>query len=86
MTDQEPKVPDATEQIFKDEIALLARADKALNDPNPELRKIYVEFKVLRDGFEKLLETSMRIAKAGDRAQKKLLKYKELMDTLRDTE
>lgn len=86
MANEGQKDSEIANQIFKDELAVLARADTILANFNLDQRQMLVEYKNLRDGFEQLLRTSIRISKAGDRAQRKLLKFKELMDTFRDSE
>lgn len=86
MASEELRDSDSAEQIFKEEYAALQQADKVLGNASADLRSMYVEYKKLRDAYENLLRTTVRISKAGDRAQKKLLKFKELMDTFRDSE
>jgi len=71
-------------QVFSEYYEMLEKANRVKNNPEMPQRAIMIEYMQLVEGFEKLLKTSVRIAKMGDRAQSKLLRYKELMDTLRN--
>ena len=75
---------DETEQSFKSEIDFLEKIKKikASRDIDPVI--LMVEYQVLAEKYTKLLKNALRIAKMGDKAQKKLIKYKELMDTMRN--
>jgi hypothetical protein len=75
---------DESKQVFKEYYTMLAKANEVKNNPEMPQRAIMIEYMKLTEGFEKLLKTSVRISKMGDKAQKKLFKYKELMDTLRN--
>ena len=71
------------EEIFAEYYELLDKAKKIPQKSEQNARAILVEYMQLTESFEKLLKTAVRISRMGDKAQKKLLKYKELMDTLR---
>ena len=75
---------DESKQVFKEYYEMLDKANEIKNNPEMPQRAIMIEYMKLTEGFEKLLKTSVRISKMGDKAQKKLFKYKELMDTLRN--
>ena len=77
---------DESKQVFKEYYELLDKANKTKSNLEMPQRAIMVEYMQLAEGFEKLLKTSVRIAKMGDKAQAKLFRYKELMDTLRNFE
>lgn len=78
------EVLDETEQTFKEDFAFLERIKKvkATKDIDPII--VMVEYNVLAEKYNKLLKNAVRISKTGDKAQKKLIKYKELMDTMRN--
>jgi len=77
---------DESKQVFSEYYELLEKAERIKGNTEIPQRALMIEYMQLVEGFEKLLKTSVRIAKMGDKAQKKLFKYKELMDTLRDFE
>jgi hypothetical protein len=77
---------DESKQVFREYYELLEKAAGIKGNSEIPERTLMVEYMKLAEGFEKLLKTSVRIAKMGDKAQKKLFKYKELMDTLRNFE
>lgn len=85
MADKKRKL-DETEEIFKEYYDYLDRIEAVKGDLGMEQRKIFVEFLQLSDRYEKLLKTAVRISRLGDKAQQKLMKYKEVMDTLRNVE
>lgn len=85
MADKKRKL-DETEEIFKEYYDYLDRIEAVKSDLGMEQRKIFVEFLQLSDHYEKLLKTAVRISRLGDKAQQKLMKYKEVMDTLRNVE
>jgi hypothetical protein len=74
---------DETEQTFKDEIAYLEKIKSIKEKKNIDPIILMVEYQVLAEKYTKLLKSTIRIAKMGDKAQKKLIKYKELINTLR---
>ncbi len=78
------EILDETEQTFKDDYAFLERIKKvkAMKDIDPII--VMMEYNVLAEKYSKLLKNAVRISKTGDKAQKKLIKYKELMDTMRN--
>jgi hypothetical protein len=77
---------DETEQTFKEYFDFLAKIEKVKSQPelNPVLLR--AEYLFLADQFAKLLKDAVRISRNSDKAQKKLLKYKDLIDTLRNME
>jgi hypothetical protein len=78
------EILDATEQTFKDDFAFLEKIKKVKASKDIDPLMLMVEYNVLAEKYGKLLKNTVRIAKNGDKAQKKLIKYKELMDTMRD--
>ena len=80
------KLLDENEEIFKDYFTILENAKNYPAKGEQNSRAILVEYMKMTESFEKLLKTAVRISRMGDKAQKKLLKYKELMDTLRSIE
>ena len=77
---------DESKQVFKEYFELLDKVNEIKKNSEIPQRAIIIEYMKLAEGFEKLLKTSVRIAKMGDKAQAKLFRYKELMDTLRNFE
>ncbi len=77
---------DETEQIFSEYFQALEKANGIKIKPNFPPQALHMEYMQLTEQFEKLLKTSVRISRLGDKAQKKLMKYKDLMDTLRNIE
>lgn len=75
---------DESKQVFGEYYELLEKANSIKSNPDMPQRAIMIEYMQLAEGFEKLLKTSVRIARMGDKAQAKLFRYKELMDTLRN--
>jgi hypothetical protein len=75
---------DETEQTFKEDFAYLEKIKKVKASKDIEPLMLMVEYQVLAEKYSKLLKNAVRISKMGDKAQKKLMKYKELMDTMRD--
>jgi len=82
MSEQNQKL-DETEQIFSEFYAVLEKANQVKANHNMPSQALMIAYMQLAESFENLLKTSVRIARLGDKAQKKLMKYKELMDTLR---
>lgn len=77
---------DKSKQVFKEYYELLDKTNEIKKNPEISQRATMIAYMQLVEGFEKLLKTSVRIAKMGDKAQMKLFRYKELMDTLRNFE
>lgn len=77
---------DENEAVFTEHFEKLAEAKKYPEKGENNSRTVLVEYMKLTEAYEKLLKTAVRISRMGDKAQKKLLKYKELMDTLRNIE
>ena len=77
---------DENEQAFMEFFEFLERAKVYPQKGEQNARAILVEYMMLTESYEKLLKTTVRMARMGDKAQKKLLKYKELLDTLRSIE
>ena len=75
---------DETEQTFKEDFDFLEKIKKVKNNKDIDPLMLMVEYRVLSEKFAKLLKNAVRISKMGDKAQKKLIKYKELMDTMRN--
>ena len=75
---------DESKQVFKEYYELLDKANEVKSNPEMPQRAVMIAYMQLAEGFEKLLKTSVRISKMGDKAQMKLFRYKELMDTLRN--
>jgi len=79
-------VLDENEQAFTEFYEFLDRAKAFPQKGEQNARAILIEYMMLAESYEKLLKTTVRMARMGDKAQKKLLKYKELLDTLRSIE
>lgn len=77
---------DENEEIFTEYFDILNKAKELPQKGEQNSRVILVEYMKLTESYEKLLKTAVRISRMGDKAQKKLLKFKELMDTLRNIE
>ena len=75
---------DNTEDVFKEDFAFLERIKKVKSEKNIDPVILTMEYNVLAEKYSKLLKSTVRIARMGDKAQKKLIKYKELMDTMRN--
>ena len=78
------EILDETEQTFKEDFAFLEKTKKVKSNKDIDPLMLMVEYQVLAEKYGKLLKNAVRIAKNGDKAQKKLIKYKELMDTMRN--
>lgn len=70
------------EKIFREDLEFIKKANHVAKQYNMEQPQLMIEYKMLKERYEKLLKTAIRIAKMGDKAQKKLLKFKELLNTL----
>lgn len=79
-----PELLDETEQTFKEDFDFLEKVKKIKNEKSIDPLMLMVEYRVLAEKYAKLLKNAVRISKMGDKAQKKLIKYKELMDTMRN--
>ncbi|MBK7868248.1 MAG: hypothetical protein IPJ75_15380 [Ignavibacteriales bacterium] len=77
---------DETEQTFKEEFDFLDKIEKVKSQPDMNPVLLRAEYIFLADRFAKLLKDAVRISRNSDKAQKKLLKYKDLIDTLRNME
>lgn len=78
------EILDETEQTFKEDYAFLERIKKVKANKDIDPLMLTMEYNVLAEKYSKLLKNAVRISKMGDKAQKKLIKYKELMDTMRN--
>lgn len=79
---EEKKELSEQEKIFLEDIEFIKKANHVAKQFNMEQAQLMIEYQMLKERYEKLLKTSIRIAKMGDKAQKKLLKFKELLNTL----
>ncbi|MBK6679972.1 MAG: hypothetical protein IPG53_08065 [Ignavibacteriales bacterium] len=77
---------DETEQTFKEEFDFLDKIEKVKSQPDMNPVLLRTEYIFLANQFAKLLKDAVRISRNSDKAQKKLLKYKDLIDTLRNME
>ncbi len=77
---------DETEEIFIEYFEVLDKANEVKNNPELPQRALTIEYHKLTESFEKLLKTSVRISKLGDKAQKKLMKYKKLIDAFKNVD
>lgn len=77
---------DETEQTFKEDFDFLEKIEKVKSQPEMNPVLLRAEYMFLADQFTKLLKDAVRISRNSDKAQKKLLKYKDLIDTLRNME
>ncbi len=75
---------DESEKPFAEHFETVDKARALPSAPPADLRSMLIEYMKLTEAYDKLLKTTVRISKMGDKAQKKLIKYKELMDTLRN--
>lgn len=80
------KILDDTEQTFADDFAFLEKVKKIKSQKDIDILVLTQEYNILVEKYGKLLKNAVRIAKNGDKAQKKLIKYKELMDTMRNVD
>ncbi|MCF8259431.1 MAG: hypothetical protein K9J12_01540 [Melioribacteraceae bacterium] len=72
------------EDIFQEYYESQSRAERIAKWHDIDRDQLMVEYQMLKENYDKLLKTAARISKLGDKAQQKLLKYKDLMDTLRN--
>lgn len=84
MTDNNTQELSEQEKIFQEDIDFLKKANHVAKQFNMEAGPLMIEYQMLKERYEKLLKTSVRIAKMGDRAQKKLIRFKELLNTLKN--
>jgi|WetSurMetagenome_2_1015567.scaffolds.fasta_scaffold141984_2 hypothetical protein len=80
------KTLDETEQTFADDFEFLERIKKIKSKKDIDMIELILEYNILAEKYGKLLKNAVRIAKNGDKAQKKLIKYKDLMDTMRNVD
>jgi hypothetical protein len=80
------KILDETEQTFADDFAFLEKVKRIKSQKDIDILVLTQEYNILAEKYGKLLKNAVRIAKNGDKAQKKLIKYKELMDTMRNVD
>jgi hypothetical protein len=80
------KILDETEQTFAEDFAFLEKIKKIKSQKDIDILELTLEYNILAEKYGKLLKNAVRIAKNGDKAQKKLIKYKELMDTMRNVD
>ncbi len=73
-----------TEQIFSEYFEALNKANEVKQNTSIPQTALMIQYMQLAESYEKLLKTSVRVAKLGDKAQHKLMKYKELLDTFRN--
>jgi len=87
------KDPDAASNVFKKEFNILEESKKILGERNIPRRDLLNEFLSLRNEYERLLRTVIKITGLSDRSQKKLLEDseeteinmgKELKNTLKE--
>jgi len=75
---------DENEQVFEEHFEFLESTKNVTSNPDFPQRATMIAYIQLVEQYEKLLKTSVRISRLGDKAQKKLMKYKELLDTMRN--
>ena len=80
------KILDDTEQTFAEDFAFFEKVKKIKSQKDIDILVLTQEYNILAEKYGKLLKNAVRIAKNGDKAQKKLIKYKELMDTMRNVD
>ncbi|MBN8545326.1 MAG: hypothetical protein J0L60_04250 [Ignavibacteria bacterium] len=76
---------DKNEKVFQEYFAQLEDAEKVkelLGNINRE--EISLEYMKLLESYKKLLKSVVKLAKLGDRAQARLIKYKEMIDKIKD--
>jgi hypothetical protein len=78
------EILDETQQTFKEDYAFLEKIKKVKSKKDIDPLELTIEYNVLAEKYYKLLKNAVRIARNGDKTQKKLIKYKELIDTMRN--
>lgn len=76
---------DNTESVFKEFFDQAESSDnftKKMNHIPADV--LAVEYLKLLEKYKKLLKASVKMAKIGDRAQKKLIKFKEMVDKIKE--
>lgn len=76
---------DNTESVFKEFFDQAESSDnftKKMNQIPADI--LAVEYLKLLEKYKKLLKASVKMAKIGDRAQKKLIKFKEMVDKIKE--
>lgn len=76
---------DSTQSVFK-EYFEQSEASEIIcrNMENLTKESIEVEYLKLLEQYNKLLKSAVKIARIGDRAQKNLIRYKELVDKIKE--
>lgn len=75
---------DETEQIFSEYFDAREKANAVKENSALPPQALSIEYARLLDNYEKLLKLAVRISRLGDKAQNKLMKYKEVFDTMRE--
>lgn len=75
---------ESSENVFAEYSAFLAQISKVKETQGLTQEVLMMEYLKLAEKYETLLKSASRVAKMGDMAQRKLLKFKELFDTMRD--
>lgn len=83
---EEKKQYGETKKVFLEYYIALDKANSIKENPSIPQTSLMIEYMQLVESYEKLLKTTVRISKLGDMAQNKLMKYKELIETLSNLE
>ncbi len=75
---------ESSENVFAEYSAFLAQISRVKETQGLTQEMLMMEYLKLAEKYETLLKSASRVAKMGDMAQRKLLKFKELFDTMRD--
>ena len=78
------KESNGSESTFVEHSEFLAQIKKVKETQGISQEMLMMEYLKLAEKYETLLKSASRVAKMGDMAQRKLLKFKELFDTMRD--
>lgn len=72
---------DEAEKIFRDDFLFIERTKKVVSKQEIDLIELRIEYNVLAEKYAQLLKNAVRIARMGDKAQKKLIRIKEKLDS-----
>ncbi|MCK4311850.1 MAG: HAMP domain-containing histidine kinase [Candidatus Cloacimonetes bacterium] len=73
-----------THRIFQKEMDILKNSNEVLKRNNISKKDLLIEFKVLKEHFEKLLSVSRKITKLSDIYERRLLKAKEQIENQKE--
>lgn len=73
-----------SEQLFKEDTLFLERIKKVKSKKEIDSFELLIEYNMLAERYSKLLKNAVRISRMSDKSQIKLLKYKEMIDMMRN--